>query len=393
MCRLFYCFGDMHKVIRPYVFLLALLAFTAVVKGSTSITYTMSYGGANRDFIVVLPNSYTAGSSLPMVFNLHGYGSDASQQIFYSQMYKTVDSNGFIAVFPNGIGNAWNSGWSVTPVPDDVGFISAIIDTMTWLYNINLNRVYACGMSNGGFMSYKLACELSNRLAAVASVTGTINSLTALNCPAGVAVPVLQIHGTDDPLVPYNGITGAYGVEETIDFWKARNGCTVAADTTAVPDNNVNDSSTVQKIVYANCSSPHEVWLYKINGGGHTWPNAPINYIYGPTNRDIDASQEIWDFFNRFSLSNPTAVRPLQESGLEVFPNPFNDYVQVNWPQVAVSLTATLTDVSGKVCMVIGTSSSPGIILDTRTLSPGYYMVQVTDGHTQRQKALIKTTK
>jgi polyhydroxybutyrate depolymerase len=286
----------------------------------------MNFENINRNFIVCIPTGFTSTPNLPVVFNLHGYGSDASQQEFYSRMDETADSNHFIVVYPNGIANSWNSGFQFpyNSSPNDVGFISKIIDTLSALYNVNLNRVYACGMSNGGFQSYRLACDLENRIAAIASVTGSTTELTALNCTLSRKVPVLQIHGTVDPLVPYAGQTGVKSQEDNISFWLGKNTCSSVNDTVQYPNIDVTDSSTVERITYSNCGSGTEVMFYKITGGGHTWPNATFGYIYGPTNRDFDASQEIWDFFNRFTLNGPVSGVEEVASEIEVvvFPNP-----------------------------------------------------------------------
>lgn len=318
----------------------------------TEYTLTMNFENTERDFIVHLPTSYTSVTSLPVVFNLHGYGSNAAQQIFYSRMDLTADANNFICVFPNGLNSSWNSGFAppYNSSPNDVGFISKIIDTLYQLYNINLSRVYSCGMSNGGYQSYRLACDLENRIAAIASVTGSLTSLTAINCALSRSVPVLEIHGTADPLVDYNGGAGYYGTEQTIDFWTDKNSCLSTPDTTAVPDTNPNDSSTVQKIKYLDCNNGTEVWLYKITGGGHTWPSAPIDYIYGPTNRDINASQEIWDFFNRFTLNGSVGIEENYTApNFRCFPSPFQNELTIQFDSEFSTQTARLYDLVGNV--------------------------------------------
>lgn len=309
-----------------------LMLFGEILLAGTDYTLTMSYQNTNRDFIVYLPNGYAQGAHLPVVFNLHGYTSNASQQIFYSKMYLTADSNNFIMVAPNGLNNSWNAGFAppYNSFPDDVGFISKIIDTLYQLYTIDLTRVYACGMSNGGFLSYRLACDLENRIAAVASVTGSISTLTATNCMLARKVPVLQIHGTADPLVDYHGATGYYGIEQLIDFWRAKNQCTQTNDTVFVADINTTDSSTVQQIRYRSCDNGTEVWLYKVIGGGHSWPQAPIEYIYGPTNKDMDASQEIWDFFKKFTLNGPARIaQNTPPVSMTIFPNPAANFLAI----------------------------------------------------------------
>ncbi len=307
--------------------LFTMLCACICITQAASVTMAMNFENTPRTFIIHLPASFIAGQSLPLVFNHHGYTSNASQEEFYTKMNATSDANNFIVVYPEGISNAWNSGFTApyNSSPNDVGFISKIIDTLVTLYNINTNRVYSCGMSNGGFQSYRLACDLENRIAAIASVTGTIATLAATNCALTRKVPVMHVHGTADSTVPYAGFTGAYGVEETINFWLGKNGCTTQSDTVDLPNANTTDGTTVKKIRYTNCGDGTEVLFYKVDGGGHTWPSGLIDIpANGPTNRDFDASQEIWDFFNRFTLNGPVSGVEEVTSEIEVavFPNP-----------------------------------------------------------------------
>lgn len=356
--------------------LLLWMLWAAPSFAGTEYTLTMNFENTERDFIVHLPTGYTAGNSLPVVFNLHGYGSNAAQQIFYSRMDVTADANQFICVFPNGLNSSWNSGFTppYNASPNDVGFISKIIDTLYQLYNIDLSRVYSCGMSNGGYQSYRLACDLENRIAAIASVTGSLTSLTAINCALSRSVPVLEIHGTADPLVDYNGGAGYYGTEETIDFWNDKNNCLLQPDTTEVPDTNPNDSSTVQKIKYTDCNQGSEVWLFKINGGGHTWPSAPIDYIYGPTNRDINASQEIWDFFSRFSLNGSVGTATLHaDAKIHLYPNPFQHHLTLRGGSTG---TAAIYNTMGKMIEEI-LIQQPVQNLDLSELPLGMYILKL----------------
>ncbi len=348
------------------------------IYAGTEYTLTMNYENTIRDFIVHLPTGYSSANARPVVFNLHGYGSNAPQQIFYSRMDITADANNFICVFPNGLNSSWNSGFTppYNSSPDDVGFLSAIIDTLNELYAVDLNRVYVCGMSNGGYQSYRMACDLESRIAAIASVTGSISSLTALNCNINRPVPVLEIHGTADPLVDYNGGTGYYGTEQTIDFWRTKNGCNAVADTTDVPDTDPLDSSTVKKIKYTNCNNGSEVWLYKIDGGGHTWPDASINYIYGPTNHDINASQEIWDFFNRFTLQGPVNVQDIKRVQVQAFPNPTSDILSVTVKEnIAEDNEWSVSDVSGRV-LASGKYYTSAFQVSLSEMSSGIYFFQ-----------------
>lgn len=370
-----------------------LLFFSVQLFAGTSVDMYLNYQNTSRHFIVYLPTGYMPGEQLPLVFNLHGYGSDASQQIFYSKMYITADSNHFMMVAPDGLNNSWNSGFTppYNSSPDDVGFISKIIDTMYQLYSVDLTRVYACGMSNGGYQSYRLACDLENRIAAIASVTGTTSTLTAYNCALSRKVPILEIHGTADPLVEYAGATGYYGVEENISFWLGKNQCSVVNDTVLVPDVNTSDSSTVQQISYRTCGSGTEVWLYKIIGGGHSWPNAPINYIYGPTNRDFDASQEIWDFFKKFTLNGAVGVEPLKEEmTVSVYPNPVGDRLEVNLQLTDFeNMQLEVLDVTGR-SLFTQPISGMHEVLPVNGLSKGFYLLRVTNGASSVVRRFVK---
>ncbi len=363
-------------LLTPLLFIVSFSVFSA------TITLNMVYDDSARSFLVHFPPGFSNAQHLPLVINMHGLGSNGAQQEFYSRMSETSDANNFVVCYPNGLSSRWNSGF-VPPYNggvDDVGFISKIIDTLYQLYNINLTRVYACGMSNGGFQSYRLACDLENRIAAIASVTGNISELTALNCVLSRKVPVLHIHGTEDPLVPYDGETGIKSVEETISFWLTKNQCSAANDTVHYPDIDPNDSSTVERIRYATCGSGTEVMFYKITGGGHTWPNAYINFIYGPTNRDFDASQEIWDFFNRFTLNGPVALNEIRNNEMEVsvFPNPVENScrLQVTGYRLEENLKAEIFDLTGRKIFEQNIVS-PSANLSLSEVEKGVYFLKV----------------
>ena len=375
--------------------LICLVSWFSLSAFSGTVTLNMNHDNLARNFLVHTPPGFSSSQHLPVIINLHGYGSDGPQQEFYSRMSETSDSNNFIVVYPNGLSNQWNSGF--TPPynggTDDVGFISKIIDTLYTLYNIDLSRVYACGMSNGGYQSYRLACDLENRIAAIASVTGTITSLTALNCVLSRNIPVMEIHGTEDPLVPYGGSTGSLSVEDNINFWLSKNQCNTTSDTLNLPDTNPLDSSTVERIYYRTCGNGTEVVFYKITGGGHTWPNAPLDWIYGPTNRDFDASQEIWNFFNRFTLNGPVSGIEHESARLtvNVFPNPgagiYNiQILNYEWEK---PLQLVMYNMDGKKVME-GSVFSPLSSINIKHLAAGIYLLHAEEENITISTRLIK---
>ena len=292
--------------------MLVIMVFVILLFVSQSIlhaqiqTDSFEFEGRLRNYMVYLPNNYTGSTNFPLVIYLHCYGWTAQQGMNYTMLNQVADASDFIVVYPSAIPN-WNSGigdnpsWP-TPNVDDVGFINALIDTMSNNYSIDLERVYACGYSNGGVMSYKLACQLSHRIAAIASVGGVISTSTAESCNPVRTVPILQIHGTSDPWVPINGSTGWYSVDQTLSYWTSFNDC-VQVDTTILPDLDPTDGCTVEKVSYTNCSDNSNVVYYKVNNGGHTWPGAgPAGYPAGNTNQDINAGVEIWNFFKNHKL-------------------------------------------------------------------------------------------
>ncbi|MCH7733494.1 MAG: T9SS type A sorting domain-containing protein [Candidatus Marinimicrobia bacterium] len=207
---------------------------------------------------------------------------------------------------------------NINTTVNDVGFISALIDTLKVHYDIDLSRVYCCGYSLGGEMTYRLAIELGYRFAAVASVTGLINDVSGNLGDPIRPIPILHIHGTADTYETWNGDSkNLWTVPETIDFWLEKNDCALPADTVSLPDLDPTDGCTVEKISYNNCSENSSFIFYKIQGGGHHWPDAAFNWGGGNLNRDINANVEIWNFFQNYQ--NPL-VNLAYGKSLEVYP-------------------------------------------------------------------------
>lgn len=294
------------------------------------ITGKVEIDGLNRKYRLYIPSSYNAQNPMPLVFNLHGITSDGLQQQIYSGMNAVAEENGFIVCYPNGKNRAWNVEF---PFPssnkDDVNFISSLIDSLSAIYTIDLNRVYSCGLSNGGYMSHRLACELSDKIAAIASVSGSMMPEVAEACNPTRPVPMMQIHGTGDPIVFYKGgpLTGM-GIEEVVDFWVEKNNCLDDPLVTKVKNKAKLDLSKATRYDYLDCEGKTAVAFYKIKNGGHSWPGSKI--LVGITNQDFHASTEIWNFFKQFSLDAPPMITGKLElsnsdaviKDFEIFPNP-----------------------------------------------------------------------
>ena len=304
--------------------LLLTFGFLSFAQTGTTISNSFLHNGVTREYKLYVPASYDGNTSVPLVFNLHGYTSNMDQQILYGDFRSIADTANFLVVHPNGTLDGGGSRfWNAFDAPgvDDIGFLATLIDTINNDYNLNLNRVYSCGMSNGGYMSYELACQLGNRITAVASVTGTMTTARMNACNAPKPTPIMQIHGTADATVPYNGSTGNESIPDVVDYWVDQTNCNPMANMTNVPDNDPNDGCTAEHYVYTGGDLGTTIEFFKVIGGAHTWPGAPLNI--GVTNQDFDASIEIWRFFSQYSLDQ---LADLDESPLlpsvEIYPNP-----------------------------------------------------------------------
>jgi polyhydroxybutyrate depolymerase len=284
---------------------------------SGDIHASMEFGGLTRTYLIHVPPSYDRTTAMPLLLVFHGGGGTGEGMAKLTHMSNVSDEAGFIAVYPDGYKNTWNDGRGVSASElagvDDVGFISKLIDTLSNQYRIDSNRVYATGMSNGGFFTDRLACELSDKIAAVAVVAATMSPNISNACSPARPLSVMIIQGTADPLVPIGGgeVRGLYGGErgsalslnDTVKRWVQMNECAPDPTVTNLPI--VSDDGTrVLRETYGQCTQGAEVVIYIIDGGGHAWPGG-IQYlpesIIGKTSRNMDASQVIWAFL----ASNP----------------------------------------------------------------------------------------
>jgi polyhydroxybutyrate depolymerase len=302
------CYSSRISRLRIIFVLLILLFFSKSILHAEIQNGSFDFDGRLRNYMVYLPTNYIGTINFPMVIHLHSGGWTAQQDMDYIKLNQVADAYGFIVVYPSAIDKAWNSGGRPAPNVDDVGFINALIDIMSNRYSIDLERIYACGYSRGGFMAYTLACQLGNRIAAIASVSGVLSTSTTESCSPLHTMPVLHIHGTADTWVPINGGSGIYSVDQTLSYWTSFNDC-VQVDTTTLPDLDPTDGCTVEKTTYTDCSDNSNVVYYKVINGGHTWPGAgPPGYAAGKTTQDINASEEIWNFFKNYKLIVPPVV-------------------------------------------------------------------------------------
>lgn len=339
-----------------------------------------------RKFRLYVPNSYTGSQAVPLILNLHGYTSNSSQQQPYSNFMPIADTAKFLMVYPDGkapLGQQyWNAGFGGTE--NDVLFMNDLIDSLDVNYNIDLNSVYSCGMSNGGIMSYYLACNLPNRIAAVASVTGSMLNVWS-TCAPTRPFPVMEIHGTNDGTVPYNGDGTFAPIDSVVKKWRIHNNCNVAPITFSVPNISTTDNSTAVNYKYINGNMGATVELYKVTGGGHAWPGAfPV---IANTNQDFNASVEIWRFFRQYKLSQFIPGLGFNENSLKnnikVYPNPATEKINV---ESALEIKLTITDLVGKIIIAESAVNS----INVSALTPGIYFLNIKSGNEQSVVKFIK---
>lgn len=298
------------------------------------------HDGLNRTYLLHLPTEYSENDTFPLVIAMHGGFGSAYNIQSQSQLSEKADEAGFIVVYPEGMkGGAlnvrtWNAGWCCGYASeshiDDVGFIDALLDTLMDQYLIDASRIYATGMSNGGFMSYRLACELSDRIAAISPVSA---SMSVSNCTPSREIPIIHFHSYIDESVPYeggigSGISDHYNspVDSIMKGWATINGCSVLSDT-------IVNSDQYTFIKWTHCDCKTEIHCYITQDGGHSWPGGVQTPIGDPVSNYINATDLMWPFFQQHSLNcETTAVIESNNDGdssIELFPNPTTGIIHI----------------------------------------------------------------
>lgn len=360
--------------------LLASLLFWVTFHARSQVTVNGSlvHGGITRTYSFYVPASYVAGQAVPLVLNLHGTSTDGAYQAQYRDFRPIADTANFIVAHPDGstmLGQRfWNYGNVLGSTVDDVGFLEAMIDAIAAQYAINPERVYCAGMSNGSFMSYCLACR-SDRFAAIAGVTGSMSVDMYNTCTPTHPTPVIHIHGTSDGTNPYAGNSTMKGVEAVSLFWANQNGCNPTPAITAVPNTNTSDNATAERYLYSGGTNGRTVELFKVTGGGHTWPGSPVSGSSGNTCMDFDASKEIWRFFSQYQHSGVVATEDLTSVEVKIWPNPAAKSISIELDNHTIT-EIRITDMQGRV--VEEQTNGPFGQVNISQLETGNYMVHIS---------------
>ena len=373
---------------------LFLLILANALSAQTTILGSIQSGGLTRDYRLYRPAAYTGNTPVPLIINMHGYTSNNLEQGFYGDFRSIADTANFLIVHPNGtLDNQGNRFWNTFgtgSTVDDVAFISDLLDALQATYNIDPQRIYSTGMSNGGFMSYTLACELNDRIAAIASVTGSMIGPNLAACNPQRPVPVMEIHGTADNTVPYNGsiLSGFVSIPTLVDAWVGFNNCDPTPVLTNVPNTNTGDGCTAERYVYPNGDAGSTVEHYKIIGGGHTWPGTA--FVIGVTNQDFRASQEIWRFFSQYRLDELTDLdAPKSPADWTAYPNPAGDYLLLQSGSQQTAQRIQVWDAAGRLVQTLLPTHGGQIRIETAHWAEGMYFLSIEQqGKTERLKVL-----
>ena len=330
----------------------------AQAQTGTATQATITSGGVTRTYTIYVPTSYNASTPVPLVVNMHGYAGNDQQQMEYGDFRRIADTANFIVVQPRGLLNqvtlanayTWVTDKSVDEGAADRAFILNLVNEIKANYSINANKVYCTGFSLGGFMSFDMACFNNNTFAAVAGVAGTAVQSHYDACAPNGSTPVMQIHGTKDDNIGYNGVPNvafspaSIDVEEYVNYWVNYNKCSTTPTTTTLVNSDTTDSCTVEHRVYTGGTNGATVEAYKVINGGHAWPAdtttggltgtagaLSVSMTQGFRNGDFNASKEIWRFFSQHSLSTRTGIdeeAPVVD--LHLYPNPSNGVITVS---------------------------------------------------------------
>ena len=361
--------------------LISILATTVLITSGYSQTFisqTIQHAGLTREYSIYVPASYDGTTNFPLLFNLHGGGGDIASQIAIADMSPIADTANFIVVYPQARqdpsdGNSFNWIPKVPGTFDDVPFFSSLIDTIASNYQIDQNRIYACGYSLGGDMTFELGCKLNNRIAAIAPVARTMQANPNSFCSPVHPTGVLTILGTDDLVSIYNGIVFG-GIEYYISaaathrYWAIHNNCDTTAAVNIV-------SPSVERYTWSTASGCPYVEELKVIGGGHDWPGS-----FG--NMTIDANIEIWQFVSCYDINGligciTTSVNENngQTDNYKVFPNPFNEELTIE-VKSAQSNDFTIYNVIGEL-ITSGKLNSQFNTIDLSSLAPNIYILNI----------------
>lgn len=373
--------------------------------GQANIADSIVHQTFQRKFMVYFPPNFTTTTQRALVISLHGGSGNMVNAQGFSMLNPVSDQNNFIVAWPQGYGIAppgfsWADGRNTSADQagvDDIGFIDKLIDTLITRYNVDTNKIYICGFSNGGFMVQRLACQLPNRFAAMASLGSSMDTILYQNCNPSKPIPMAFFNGTADPAMPYDGgpmqnpqVIPVVPVDTTVQFWVAHNNCQTVSPVFNFPDTFTTDNSTAELYNFTNCDCNADVKFFKLINGGHTWPGVYVASqasVLGNTNRDINASVELWNFFNAHTLCNTTVGIEEQnkKEAFRIYPNPVSNKLFITVQSIE-NLEVTITDLLGNIQMKANNEN----VIEISSLTNGMYIISISQGLSRQSYKFIK---
>ncbi len=352
------------------LFVILTLILTQSTSNAQVVSATLQHDGGSREFLYYLPPGYQFANESPVIFAMHGLNNPPVDFMPRTLFNDVADTANFITVYPAAlssvIGTSWNSGTDPTQSADDVGFIDALIDTMKFLANIDLNRVYVCGFSQGGFMTSRLACQLTNRITAIATIAGTMHTTVEASCVLSKPMPALHAHGTADNNVSINGNTflGLLSANDLVDFWINENNCAIPPITSMLPDTYA-DGLTVDLTYYPFCDQQTEVVFYKVNGLDHNWT--------GPSN-DIYYAESVWHFFRKYGVPTSTPVEAVKQQEISVYPTLATNEIHI---EGANGKALWIHSINGQVMIEKQVENNDYYTINIESFPSGSYIVTI----------------
>ena len=378
----------MKKKYRILVLVSVIILF--VLEAKAQYTF-FDHDGITRQYIYYEPTELN--EQLPLVFVMHGFTGDANDIKNYSKMNDFADQYGFAVCYPRGTvdsgGNRfWNVGYAFhqNETVNDVGFLTELAVYLQDTHSLNPDYTFATGMSNGGEMCYMLACQAYDTFKAVAPVAGMILQVILDECDESPAIPIFEIHGSQDNVTPLSGDPnnndgwGAYpSIQSTINYFAEKNECTTVVNG-LVPNIDTSDNSFIESEKHLNGINENEVWYYKVVGGGHDWPGA-----WG--NMDIEAGEEAWLFFQNYIDANllNTNLSTIEKS-IHIFPNPSAHLIQIETLESLEIIEINLYNTLG-VNQKIKLSDET---IDLSYLNNGIYILIIKTSEGIQTKKIIK---
>jgi len=317
MCRAFVIIGTVFTALAVWTLAAAIRPLRLLADLRNPVTHdprcSVDVNGVRRSYLLHVPPLAGANAHAPLVLVFHGGGGHDWNMPGFTHFDDLADRQGFFVAYPDSTNTHWNDGRGESDA-DDVGFVRALIAHVAHSHPIDSRRIYATGISNGGFFSNRLACDLTDQIAAIVSIAAPMPKPLDSTCQPSRPISVMYIQGTDDPLVPINGgkvgFASGRGRGENISldasarFWCKVDRISSPPEIANIPDV-INDGTHVQRKTWVNGADHTEVIVYTIDGGGHAWPGAAQylpKRIVGKASQNLDATRTIWNFFKTKSM-------------------------------------------------------------------------------------------